>query len=393
RRSRLSCRLLPSPYRPHCAARDRVLLWTSPFAISMQSQMDSYLPLQSQSEMLRHALSGLEPSTREGYGSGLMHFHVMCDSFGVPEVARMPASQALISSFTAQFPGIVTDSAVKNMICGLELWHTINHAPWHGNSHLVRLVKRAVTKAGVALKRPPRPPVLLAHLDTLRESLNLDLPRDAAIFALALATFWGCRRLGELVPESAKSYDPTRHLPCNTAREHTTFRGSDALTFHIPWTKTTGVAGGTLILTALPDDDPLCPLKAYYNHLRLSVGMPRSESFFAYFLNDGSVRRLIKSDVVDAFNAAAAHAGLALILGHSLRIGGSLEYLLEGVEIEIVMQLGGWTSSCFLIYWRRLDLVIPQGIITARARARVDEFERCHPVNRNDSILPSYTQH
>ncbi|KAL1743892.1 hypothetical protein HDZ31DRAFT_64637 [Schizophyllum fasciatum] len=358
----------------------------------MQSQLDSYLPLHSQGEMVRQALAGLEPSTREGYGSGLLHFHVMCDATGVPEDARMPASQVLISSFTAQFPGKLTDSAVKNIICGLELWHTINHAPWHGNSHLVRLVKRAVTKAGVALKRPPRPPVLLAHLRTLRDSLNPDLPRDTTIFALALAAFWGCRRLGELVPESTKSYDPARHLPCGTARAHNTFRGLDALSFHIPWTKTTGVAGGSLILTALPDDNPLCPLKAYYNHLRLSVGMPRSESFFAYFLNDGSVRRLTKADVVSAFNAAAAHAGLALILGHSLRIGGSLEYLLEGVEIEIVMQLGGWTSSCFLIYWRRLDLVIPQGVITARARARMDEFARCHPVSHTNSILSSYTQ-
>ncbi|TRM69872.1 hypothetical protein BD626DRAFT_391849 [Schizophyllum amplum] len=375
RHSALSRRLHPSPFRPHCAAQDRLTLWTSHHAEALQTRMDEYLPLMLQAQAVRQVIAGYEPGTREGYGSGLVNFHVMCDEVGIDEATRMPAPPVLLAAFVAQYTGTFTDSTVKNYLAGLEAWHHINQAEWHGNERLVRLAMRAVTKASVALKRPPRPPVLLAHLHALRDSLILESPRDAAVFALALAAFWGCRRLGELVPEAAKKYDPKRHLPRGANVVLTTFRGLEAMSFHLPWTKTTGAAGGTLILTQAPDD-PLCPLAAFHNHTRRSPGIAGDQSFFAYIHSDGNARLLIKGDVVNAINA--------LILGHSLRIGGSLEYLLEGVKIEFIMQLGGWTSTCFLIYWRRLYLIVPAGIITARVRAQVEDFERCHPIDTSD---------
>ncbi|KAJ7112550.1 hypothetical protein C8R44DRAFT_631816, partial [Mycena epipterygia] len=46
-------------------------------------------------------------------------------------------------------------------------------------------------------------------------------------------------------------------------------------------------------------------------------------------------------------------ASLDLVFGHSYRIGGSLELLSAGVAPEVIMKLGGWSSLCFLIYWRR----------------------------------------
>jgi hypothetical protein len=57
--------------------------------------------------------------------------------------------------------------------------------------------------------------------------------------------------------------------------------------------------------------------------------------------------------------------GLENVFGHSYRIGGSLRLLLDGVAPEMVMKVGGWTSLCFLIYWRRLEQVIPLAITRA----------------------------
>ena len=79
------------------------------------------------------------------------------------------------------------------------------------------------------------------------------------------------------------------------------------------------------------------------------------------------------------------------MLGHSFRIGGSLRYLLEGVPIEVVMKLGGWTSLCFLIYWRKLELVIPSGIISARLRAELDRMATSHRVELSEGFLASHT--
>jgi hypothetical protein len=56
---------------------------------------------------------------------------------------------------------------------------------------------------------------------------------------------------------------------------------------------------------------------------------------------------------------------LGLVLGHSYRIGGSVELLAIGVAPEIIMKLGGWTSLCFLLYWRHLELIIPAAITRA----------------------------
>jgi hypothetical protein len=53
------------------------------------------------------------------------------------------------------------------------------------------------------------------------------------------------------------------------------------------------------------------------------------------------------------------------VFGHSYRIGGSVKLLLDRVELEVIMKLGGWTSLCFLIYWRRLELVLSSRIAKA----------------------------
>jgi hypothetical protein len=39
-----------------------------------------------------------------------------------------------------------------------------------------------------------------------------------------------------------------------------------------------------------------------------------------------------------------------LLKSHSVRIGGTLEYLLQGVPFKSVKKMGHWTSDAFLIY-------------------------------------------
>jgi hypothetical protein len=70
-------------------------------------------------------------------------------------------------------------------------------------------------------------------------------------------------------------------------------------------------------------------------------------------------------------------AGLELVFGHSYRIGGSLDLLLASVAPEIIMKLGGWTSWCFLIYWRRLERVIPLALARAWDKP-IAEFAQSH---------------
>ena len=65
---------------------------------------------------------------------------------------------------------------------------------------------------------------------------------------------------------------------------------------------------------------------------------------------------------------------LAHILGHSFRIGGAVELLLAGVPPEIVAATGGWTSLAFLLYWHRMEEILPMSTSKAYNKSHIDSL-------------------
>jgi hypothetical protein len=41
------------------------------------------------------------------------------------------------------------------------------------------------------------------------------------------------------------------------------------------------------------------------------------------------------------------------------------QFLLAGVAPEVIAALGGWTSLAFLLYWRRVEEILPMNISKA----------------------------
>ncbi|KIJ96025.1 hypothetical protein K443DRAFT_682572 [Laccaria amethystina LaAM-08-1] len=82
---------------------------------------------------------------------------------------------------------------------------------------------------------------------------------------------------------------------------------------------------------------------------------------------------------------------LAHVLGHSFRIGGAVELLLAGVPPEVVAATGGWTSLAFLLYWRRMEEVLPMSTSKAYKKAHIDDlatiFEQFRVANKIPSAL------
>lgn len=81
-------------------------------------------------------------------------------------------------------------------------------------------------------------------------------------------------------------------------------------------------------------------------------------------------------------------ANLAHVLGHSFRIGGAVELLLAGVPPEIVAATGGWTSLAFLLYWRRMEEILPMSTSRAYNRSHVDELAKIFEKFRVDNHIP-----
>ncbi|KAJ7270492.1 hypothetical protein C8J57DRAFT_1321918 [Mycena rebaudengoi] len=315
--------------------------------------------------------------TQESYGAGLLRFHQFCDREGFGEDARMPADRHLLAAFVANAIGSCTGKCIRNWLNGLRLWHHYNDAPWHGDDGWLVSLKKAADKRGVSFKRPPRGPITLSHLRALRARLDLSSPSGAAYWAAALSTFWGCRRLGEMLPRSVAKFTTLRDTCRSTRVSRTRTNGRTVISIHLCWTKTTGTAGGECLLTQVlgPDSD-LCPVRAWDEHVRINHSPPPNTSLFA-FRSTSAWHDLLKPPFLEFTAAVFRAAQLELVFGHSYRIGGSLELLSAGVAPEIIMKLGGWTSLCFLIYWRRLEKILPLAI-THAWDARIRDFASVH---------------
>ncbi|KAJ7673116.1 hypothetical protein DFH06DRAFT_1123855 [Mycena polygramma] len=368
--------IAPSPFRPHVPADRRVLLWTAPFCLAVQERFRTVgIRTDLQAKIFQGLLKATTEQTREGYGAGLLRYHQFCDAQRIPEHARLPADHMILSAFVSDWIGKKSGKCLRNWLSGLRLWHLFNDAPWHGDESWLPSLKKAGDRAGVIFKRPPRGPITKAHMRAFRASLDLTTGFGAAAWSNATSCFWGCRRLGELVIKSATKFSPEHDTCRETRTSFTICDGHNVLSFHIIWTKTTTILGADCILTQILDDHPdadLCPVWAFRNHLEVNDSPPPLTPLFA-FRENGVWIPLTKDLFLKVSSAVFLAAGLDHVFGHSYRIGGSLELLLAGVEPEVIMKLGGWTSLCFLIYWRRLETILPQRIIAAFA-SRIKDF-------------------
>ena len=124
----------------------------------------------------------------------------------------MPASYALLCAFIGNHKGTTSGRTIKSWLSGIRAWHLANHAPWFGDDKWVHMARISANKEGTRHKRPLRAPVSIEHLLALRRAISLSNHFHAAVWAVALVTFFGCRRLGETTVNSISSFDPHLHV-------------------------------------------------------------------------------------------------------------------------------------------------------------------------------------
>jgi hypothetical protein len=124
-------------------------------------------------------------STWECYGSGLLVFHVFCDSKLIPEEQRAPASHILISLFISEMAGHYSGKTVSNYVHGVRAWHTLHGVPWTlgGDTEIDTLLKAATSLTPPSQKRAKRDPYTIPLITSIRDHLNPNDPLDAAVFA------------------------------------------------------------------------------------------------------------------------------------------------------------------------------------------------------------------
>ncbi|KAJ7053020.1 hypothetical protein C8F01DRAFT_931892, partial [Mycena amicta] len=128
--------------RPHCLARDRFRLWKPPAGRSAPSSLPlGDADLDCILDVLIHAWAD---GTIESYGSGLLSFHVYCDSKSIQEGMRAPASSELIAGYISTLAGFLSGSTISTYVSGVRAWHILHGVAWSMNHPELEALLRAV---------------------------------------------------------------------------------------------------------------------------------------------------------------------------------------------------------------------------------------------------------
>ncbi|KAH7916683.1 hypothetical protein BJ138DRAFT_1175551 [Hygrophoropsis aurantiaca] len=346
-----------SSLRPHCLAKDRLRLWKPVSAFSLSSNAASgsasstplvESDLQRIQDVMIHAWA---ESTRESYGSGLLVFHIFCDSKAIPENQRAPASSTLISSFISCMAGSYSGKTVSNYLNGVRAWHILHGIQWALNDKEIEaLLKAAESLTPPASKRKKRLPYTVDIIVAIRNQLDLGKPLDAAVYACLMTTFYATGRVGEFTVPRIDGFDGTIHIKPSNVRNERDRNGLETTAFHLPRTKSAGLQGEDVFWAR--QNGPSDPEAAYLNHLHINAP-PADGHLFAYKHNKDVHRPLTKHKFLARLNQATKAANIDPLQGHGIRIGSTLEYLLRGIPFDVMKVKGRWASDAFLLYLRK----------------------------------------
>lgn len=279
------------------------------------------------------------PSTNHTYSAHRRSYLSFCNSIGINPV---PASSELLCSYAAHLAARLKFSSIKqyfNIIRILHLEWGLENPCLH--DYRLKLTLRGIRRhLGDAVSR--KEPITPALLRAILTSLNMNKPRDAAIWAACLVMFFGLLRRSNVTPPGPRAFDPSKHLQ----RQDISFSATGAIVT-LRWSKTIQFQE-RIRRIPLPwkKHHPLCPTQAVFNSYRLSAGADPGGPAFV-FREGGGFTTLTPDHIVTAMRRALTLSGAnpQEYAGHSFRRGGATWAYECQVPIETIRQLGDWASS------------------------------------------------
>ena len=297
-----------SPLCPYVAAPDRFVHWLTPFGINSMDCAAENFPPDTIARKRFILMQCVKLETLSNYSAGLLRFMRFCDDFRIPEATRMPAEESLLCLFiTSHGASRIGKGTLTSWLAGLELWHSINNAPWLGRTHLARTIKGTASFSPATSSQPPRLPITIHHLHILRHHLTLSDTFDMAIWAVATVAFWCQCRLNELCTDT--SFDPTLHAAKTAHHKHGFASNSvEYGGFFAPSMKTKPTGDWT----CWTDSGCECStLAAFRNHCVLNASVPSNAHLFAFEMVDGSWAPMKRSWFMDRCNEAWSKSSIS----------------------------------------------------------------------------------
>ncbi|KAF8442249.1 hypothetical protein L210DRAFT_3330315, partial [Boletus edulis BED1] len=346
----------PSPNRPHCLAKDRLRLWIPVSPSARVSPSADIIPETALNRILEVIGASWTDNTKELYGTGLLIFHVHCDIHNIPELERCPISHTTLLAFLSSCAGAYSGSAISNYAAGIRAWHLLHGHPWQIEQQELKLTLQGASRlAPRTSKRPKRPPMTLDDIKAIRAFLNLDDPCDAAIYACMVVVFYSVVRLGEFTVTAITKFNPTKHVTRRNVSFLKDQHGLPVIKIALPSTKC--APDGEDVQCAPQKGCVSDPEAALRRHFHINAAPPNAH-LFAWKHPKNGLRPLSKTQFISRITPIAKQCGLAELKGHSLRIGGTLFYLLKGIPFDVVKVMGRWAGEAFTLYLRHHALVL-----------------------------------
>jgi len=126
----------------HVLVADCFLTWLTPYGKNRLIELEELFPAHLLACRQLILTKSLSHETLSTYAASLIHFTAFCDSIGISEDSRMPASKDLLSLFISVCgAGSVGKGCMKSCLARLELWHQLNGVKWNGKKMLTQTVK------------------------------------------------------------------------------------------------------------------------------------------------------------------------------------------------------------------------------------------------------------
>lgn len=316
--------------------------------VSPQRQISALTQARNRLELaLAHSHA---PKTSKNYDYAVRRFIQFAASIGYSEDDALPASEELILLWICEGLGKTGPGTAKQNLSALRAWHLKRRLPWH-RPECVPFISKALKEFWPRESQKPasRPPITSAMISMLVKSWQGGSPVERCALAIALVAWSGQCRLGELLPESQRAFDPKR-LPRRSHWSGPIRSNPSSSELLLPWSKINQFDGDKIFL--LRQRHPLNATTALSAHF---IASPlSSDRFLCEFGARCSPVFLCKESFMRMCNVVWSKEGLPRITGHSFRIGGTTALLCSGVNPDIVKKLGRWSSDAFLIYWRSL---------------------------------------
>ena len=294
-------------------------------------------------------------NTKKAYTVHRKTYIAFCNSIGANPV---PATTQLLCRYAAFLARKLKYTSIKQYFNIIRLLHSEWGLPnpCQDNFHLKATLQGIRRHLGdtVIRKCPITPDLLLEILD----KLNVRTPKGASIWAACLLMFFGLLRRSNVMVNSKADFDPAKHL----RRQDLNFT-KDGLQVTIRWTKTVQYRERVLTIPyPWKKGEKLCPTQGVYQAVRLT---PQASALGPALVCDLSPNPtpLTTGVFMDTLRACLSRPGRDTnqYAGHSFRRGGASWAFQKGVSIELVRQLGDWSSNAYTKY----VLPTPTGLANA----------------------------